>query len=250
MLRTFNYTKRKKIPKECVSLTLNKVGDDTHFNAVLKIADLELQPDAKVYIEAYYRATSYRFDFGEVSHIKQPEDTNVTELNKISDTIYFRLKIVDEEKGLILGYADKILTADDDKKSRAAIFPVHKALIDTNEIWRVSFDAVGDGSPALEINNAIDGISDIARGDVSFLAFVFPAAIRIVLSRIAEENSFDREGDNWTSKWIVFTQDVLGIHTTPENKEDEDKLKEWYDDVVRSFCVKNKLFDQYIKSLS
>lgn len=250
MLRTFNYTKRKKIPKECVSLTLNKVGDESHFNAVIKIDELKLEPTAKVFVEAYYRATSYRFDFGEVSNIKQPEDTNVTELNKISDTIYFRLKVVDEEKGLILGYADKIRTADDDKKNRAAIFPVHKAQIDTNEIWRVSFDAVGDGSPALEINNAIDGISDIARGDVSFLAFAFPSAIRIVLSRIAVENSFDREGDNWTSKWITFTQDVLGIHTIPENNEDEDKLKEWYDDVVRSFCVKNKLFDQYIKSLS
>jgi hypothetical protein len=250
MLRTFNYTKRKKIAKECVRLTLNKVGDDTHFNAVLKIADLELQPDAKVFIEAYYGPTSYRFDFGEFSQIKQPEHTNITELTKISDKLYFRLKVVDQEKGLILGYADKLYLADDDKKNRAAIFPVHKAQIDTNEIWRVSFDAVGDGSPALEINNAIDGISDIAKGDVSFLTFVFPAAIRIVLSRIAEENNFDREGDNWTSKWIVFTQDVLGTHTTPENNEDEDKLKEWYDDVVRSFCVKNKLFDQYLKFLS
>ena len=250
MLRTFNYTRRKKIPKECVSLTLNKVGGDTYFNAVLKIDELGFQPDAKVFIEAYYGPTLYRFDFGDVIQMKQPEDTNITELNKISDKVYFRIKIVDEEKGLLLGYADKLNLADDDKKSRAAIFPVHKAKIDTNEIWRVSFDAVGDGSPALEINNEIDSISDIARSDASFLAFVSPAAIRIVLLRIAEENSFDRESDNWTSKWIIFTQDVLGIHTTPINSDDEDKLKEWCDDVVRSFCVKNKLFDLFNKSLS
>lgn len=250
MLRTFNYTKRKKIPKECVSLTMNKIGEDTYFNAALILEDLALDPDAKIFLEAYYGPTSYRFDFGVVSQIKHPEDTNITELTKISDKIYFRLKVVDEEKGLILGYADKLHLADDDKKSRSAIFYVNAVQMDTNEIWRMNFDTDGDGTPVLEINNSIEGIRDIARGDTKFLALVFPAAVRIVLSRIAEENSFDRDGDTWLSKWIIFTQDVLGVHTTPENKEDEDKLKDWYNDVVRSFCVKNKLFDQYIKLLS
>lgn len=247
MIRTFNYTKRKKIPKECVSLTLNKVGTNTYFNAALKIDDLELLPDGKVFVEAYYGPTSIRFDFGEVSKIKQPEDTNITEINKISDKFFFRLKVVDEEKGIILGYADKLSLADDDKKSRSSIFYVHAVQMNTNEVWRMNFDTDGDGTPVLEINKAIEGIRDIARSDIKFLALVFPAAVRMILARIAEENSFDREGDNWSSKWIVFTQDVLGIHTTPENNKDEETLKDWCDDVVRSFCIKNKLFDQYIK---
>lgn len=250
MLRTFNYTKRKKIPKECVSLTLNKVNENTYFNAVLKIDDLELQPNAKVFIEAYYGPTSTRFDFGEVSKVKQPEDTNISEINKISDKIFFGLKVVDEEKGLILGYADKLNLADDDKKSRAAIFYVNAVQMNTNEIWRMNFDTDGDGTPVLEINNAIEGIRDIARSDVKFLALVFPSAVRMILGKIADDNGFDRDGDSWSSKWIVFTQDVLGIHTTPENNEDEEKLKDWYDDVVRSFTVKNKLFELYLKSLS
>lgn len=249
MLRTFNYTKRKKIPKESVSLTLHKVGDMTHFNAVLKIADLGFQPNAKVFVEAYYGPTFSRFDFGNVSHIIHPENTDITELTKVSDRVLFRVRIVEENKGLILGFAN-ISTADNDKKSRAAIFYVNAVPMDTYEIWRMNFDTDGEGTPVLEINNAIDGIRDMARSDPKFLALVFPAAVRIVLSRIAEENSFDREGDSWMSKWIVFTQDVLGVYTTPENKVDEGKLKEWYDDVVKSFCVKNKLIEQYIKTLA
>ena len=250
MLRTFNYTKRKKISKDCVSLTLMKVDNYTYFNAELRFDDLGLQPNAKVFLEAYYGPASYRFDFGEVSQLKQPPDTDITELTKISDKIYFRLKVVDEEKGLILGYADKLHLADADKKNRATIFYVNAVQMDTNEIWRINFDTDSDGTPVLEINNSIDGIRDIARSDPRFLALVFPAAIRIVLAKITEQNSFDREGDNWSAKWIAFTQDILGVKTTPENNEDEEKLKDWYNDVVRSFCVRNKLFDQYTKSLS
>lgn len=249
MLRTFNYTKRKKIPKESVSLTLNKVGENTYFSSVLKIDDLGFVPNGKVFIEAYYGPTSIRFDFGEVSKIKQPEDTNITEINKISDKIFFRLKVVDEEKGLILGYADKLSLADDEKKNRSAIFYVNAVQMNTTEIWRLNFYTDGDGTPVLEINNAIDGIRDIARSDIKFLALVYPAAVRIILAKIAQDNSFDRESDNWSSKWIVFTQEVLGIRTTPENNDDEEKLNDWYNDVVNSFCLKNKLFDQYIKSL-
>jgi hypothetical protein len=249
MLRTFNYTKRKKIPKECLSFTVNKVGDKAYFNAVLKISDLDFQPDAKVFIEAYYGPTYIRFDFGTISNIRQPHDTNISEVFKISDKVLFRLRVVDENKGLLLGFAN-ISTADDENKSHAAIFYVSASQMDTNEVWRMNFDMAGDGIPVLEINNAIEGIRDIARGDTKFLALVFPAAVRMVLSKIAEEDSFDREGDHWTSKWIVFTQDILGVVTTPEDNSDQDKLKSWYDDVVRSFCVRNKLIDHYIKSIS
>jgi len=250
MLRTFNYTKRKKIHKEYVSLTLDKVNENTYFNATLKTDNLDIQPDAKVFIEAYYGPTYYRFDFGSIAEIKQPEDTSITELTKISDRVYFRLKVVDEEKGLILGYADNLHLAADDKKSKATIFYVNRVKMDTHEIWRMNFEADGDGTPVLEINSAIEGISDIARADVNFLSLVYPAAVRMILAKISEANNFDREGDIWSSRWIVFTQDVLGVYVTPENNDDEDKLKDWYDDVVRSFCVKNKLFEQYIKSLS
>jgi len=249
MLRTFNYTKRKKIPKESVSLTLNKVKDSTYFNAILKLGYEDFQPNAKVFIEAYYGPTFIRFDFGNTSRISQPENTDITELAKVSDKVLFRLRIVDESKGLILGFAN-ISTADDDNRGRASIFYVNAVPMDTHEIWRMNFDTDGEGTPVLEINNSIEGIRGIAISDEKFLALVFPSAVRIVLSRIAEENSFDREGDTWISRWIIFTEDVLGVYTTPKNNGDEGILKGWYDDVVRSFCLKNKLFDQYIKSLS
>lgn len=249
MLRTFNYTKRKRIPKELINISLLTIGEETHFNAQIKCENIELPPYAKVYIEAYYGPNSYRFDFGILANIQQPVDTNITELTKVTDQIYFRVKVVDEEKGLILGYADKIQLVGEDSKSRTSILYVNPVILDTTEIWRMNFSADGDGTPILEVNRAIDDIRDIVKRDAKFLALVFPAAIRLVLAKIAEDNNFDKDGSSWSSKWIAFTQDILGVQNTPDDNEDKDKLNEWYDDVVRSFCIKNKLFDQFIKIL-
>lgn len=250
MLRTFNYTKRKKIPKECVRLSITKAGDQTHFNAVIKIEQLDLQSDARVYIEAYYGPTLYRFDFGSVSLIKQPESTDISELYKISDKCYFRIKIVDGPNGLILAQADKLDLSDDESKNRASIFYVHEVKIETGEIWKMNFDADGDGTPVLELNRDIEGIRDLVRTNISFRALVFPAAIRQILFQIAEQNNFDREGDSWTSKWIVFIEDGLGVTNTPTSDNDSDKLDEWYDEVVRAFCLRNRIFEQYSKNIS
>src|SRR5690606_12234399 len=152
-----------------------------------------------------------------------------------------RLKVVEKDTGLILGYADKIDLADGPQKGRETIFHVNAVDMNTREIWRVNFEANSEGIPVLEINKHIEGIRDIARSDSRFLALVYPAAIRIILERIVQHKNLSRDGSSWEAKWLVFTEDVLNI-SIPESVDDEDSVADWYDDVVRAFCTKNKLF--------
>ena len=245
MLRTFNYTKRRKIPKHHVTISLVKIKTKTHFNAQVNIENLSLLPSAKVFLEAYYGPSSQRFDFGKISSIRQPENTDITDLLQISDRIYFRIKVVDEEKGLIVAFADKLTLADDDQKSRAAILYVNAVKMETNEIWRINFESDSDGTPILEINSGVENIRDIAKSDTNFQALVYPAAVRMILEKISESDNFDKYGETWHSQWIKFTEDVLGVSSTPENNEDSDKLNDWFNDVLKSFCTRNKFFEQY-----
>jgi hypothetical protein len=249
MLRTFNYTKRKKINKDNISISLNKISQNTFFNISLDLKDFDFPPDSKVYVEAYYGPTSFRYDFGSIENLLIPDDNDITPVLHISEKVYFRIKVVEPQSGLVIGFADKICLADDEKKLKSSIFFVNRIHMDTNEIWRMNFDADSEGTPILEINNSIEGINDIARSDINFLNLVYPAALRMILDKLSSSGNFDREGDEWTCKWIIFIEDVLGINNTPENNQDEDKINEWINDVVRSFCRRNKLLEQYIKLL-
>lgn len=250
MQRTFNYTNRQNVVQDLVEINVTSIDGATSFTASIKSADLDFPGDAKVFFEAYYGPTTYRFDFGTFSAIQQPSNTDISALKRLTDKMYFRLKIVDAENGLVLGVADKIDLADDPQKGRETIFYVNAVEMDTREIWRLNFEANDEGIPVLEINSSIEGIREIAKTDPRFFSLVYPAAIRIILERIVENKSLTRDGANWESKWIIFIEDVLNVNTTPENDVSEDDVHHWYDDVVRAFCFRNKLYEQFVNAQS
>lgn len=253
MLRRFNYTNRKKIPKENIEILLKSVGNKTYFSATLIKEGLKFPGDARVYIEPNYGPDYLRFDFGKFENLIQPNDTDISELKKVSDKIFFRIKIVDEteEEGLLLGYADIYNIGDDDApKGKESILPVNAVKMETNEIWRMNFNA-SDSIPILEINNAIEGIREIAKGDRIFIGLVYPAAVRQIFEHIAFElKDFEIEGDTWNSKWMKFSYLILGVSNIPNNSDDEQECEEWIDAVVKAFCVRNKIFENYLTQIS
>ncbi|MBK8608471.1 MAG: hypothetical protein IPL84_00540 [Chitinophagaceae bacterium] len=240
MIRKLNYTNRKKIPKENIQITLKEDGDKVYFNASLIKDDLNFPDDARVYFEPNYGPDFLRFDFGLFSKMEQPVDTDITELKKLSDKIFFRIKIVDEtnEEGLILGHAKIYNIGDDnDPKGKESILPVNAVKMDTNEIWRINFNAQ-DGIPILEINNSIEGIREIAKSDAIFIGLVYPAAIRLIFKQIAFEiKEFEMDGDSWNSKWILFSKSVLGVSDIPRNADNDEICEEWIDNVVKAFVL-------------
>lgn len=74
MLRRFNYTGRKKIPRSAVAVkVLNSDSGPPAFDAKFDLSSVNLPAHARVYVEAYHRASYMRFDFGKISDIHPPQ---------------------------------------------------------------------------------------------------------------------------------------------------------------------------------
>ncbi|MBX2905167.1 MAG: hypothetical protein KF744_03960 [Taibaiella sp.] len=252
MIRKFNYTNRKKIPHEFIDISLSIVAGATHFNASINFPENSFPENAKVYIEPYYGPSYLRFDFGTVKNTIQPSATDIGELKRISDKVYFRIKVVDEsvENGLLLGFADKIPTVDDgDPDGRTSILYVNAVEMDTNEVWRVNFSTDPDGMPILEVNRSIDGIRELAKNDAYFFALVYPSAIRQILRKVIDDGDFDDSSDTWSAKWVKFCRTTLGVTSLPRSKDNEEECEAWADSAVRAFCKRYKTLEGYKKQL-
>jgi len=245
MLRKFNYTGRKKIPLKYISIQKLNNGFSNYFTANLTIETLGFPDEACVYIEAYFNANFIRFDFGKIKSIKSPIDTTLDELPSI-EGIRFRLKIVDESesRGRILGKADNIKPTNElDDGQKESILPVKFTNL-KNQIWKVEFDQDILG-PVLVFNNEdnFPGIRTKIKTDPFFFSLIYPAAVRFVLNKMREEDKLDRDGDDWSSRWIQFSEDILGVTPTPSSAESPE-IDNWIDEVVNNFCLKYKVLNR------
>jgi len=258
MQRTFNYTGRKKIPRSEVSVRIHSVnGQAPTFDAKFDLSKIKLPGHAKVYVEAYHRASYMRFHYGCVSEIRPPQDRTLADIEG-GGTAQFRLKVIDEstEHGQVLAEADGVtpIESDDAHANHRSILPVVVCELG-DQIWRVVFDS-GDGRPVLELNKSVDGIGQLAKTDNSFLALVYPAVVRLVLDQILRGRDRVREvdgpADDWRYQWLQFARTLPGIVDPPMSTEDddedeilEDQQRAWIDDVVASFCSHCRALDRF-----
>ncbi|MCI0361141.1 MAG: hypothetical protein L0211_21890 [Planctomycetaceae bacterium] len=258
MLRRFNYTNRKRIPRSAVTVRLRTgTAAIPTFDAKIDLSDLRLPGDARVYIEAYHRASYMRFPFGLVSDLRAPRDCRLTDIDG-GATALFRVKVVDEkgEHGCVLAEADGISPLDSDQTAadRTSILPVVISDLG-HEIWRVDFDT-HDGRPVLELNKAVETIAQIALGDDQFMALVYPSAVRQILIQVLrKEERWDVNGPlgDWQTQWLRFACSLPGIMAPPRpNGEDdsllEDQQLEWIETVVEAFCAHQKTLERFIRA--
>ena len=229
------------------------------FDAKFDLSSLKLPGHAKIYVEAYHRASYMRFDFGQISDVRPPKDCRLTDIEG-GGTAQFRLKVVDEttEHGCVLAEADGVTPLDGDEASanRNSILPVVIADLD-DQVWRVDFDSP-DGRPVLELNSKIDGVARIAAGDDQFFALTYPAVLRQVLHRVLRvEKIADVDGptDDWRVQWLKFSCSLPGIMSPPIPDDDDDesvepRQMEWIEDVASSFCMKYQILDRYNQAVS
>src|SRR5207237_6506565 len=113
-------------------------------------SDLKLPGQARVFVEAYHRASYMRFDYGLVSDLRAPANRQLSEIERGS-TPLFRVKVIDDtsDTGRVRAEADAIspLDADQLDANRTSILPVVKADLG-QDIWRVQFETA-DGRPVL-----------------------------------------------------------------------------------------------------
>jgi hypothetical protein len=234
MLRKLNFTDRLRIPRSCVRIALRRDDDGMlSFDAGLDLAPLKAPKDARVYIEAQYRASYMRFDCGSIAAPLIPENRRLDEID--SDRIVrFRVKIVDHANGarrIVAASNDITVSCDaESSASRLSLLPVNFDDLG-DEIWRIHFEA---GQPVLELNNRIDGIERLARSDPEFFAFVYPAAVREVLTQfllVERWNENDGGGDT-PELWIRWAREMIEDRVPA----DPDDRRAWIHDVVVAFC--------------
>jgi len=259
MKRRFNYTGRIRIPRERITVTLNRSGNSiSSFNANVDLNGLHLQPDARVYIEAYHRTDSRRFNFGTVGNLTSPRDTTLTSLAYI-ENLKFRVLVVDEtgqrQHGLILAHADRIRPISEVGKT--PILPVEFRDLG-QQIWRVEYGG-DEGSPVLILNRKIPNIENTAKSDPQFIMFIYPAVIREVLTHIIFVDGVDSSSEpstDWHGDWLDFARSILPGEGPPEilNRRDSDfqseDVEKWIDKVVEEFCVSRSEWSEYIRQLT
>ena len=229
MIRRFNYTGRSRISQSVIRISLVQENSaSVHFTADLDFEQLDLPPEARVYIEAYRQSLYERFPWGTVA---RPSPVGSTILTRVeaADRVYFRVKIVDESsaQGLILAQADSI-SVDAPSTEQTGLLPVK--LVDLGEqVWRIEFEPE---EPWLYLNCRIHGIKEQAETDPTFAALVFPQILRDVLGRIAY---FDLQPDDeaqWVADWQSFAESQAG-----EDRPTNDELMEgWIETVVSSLA--------------
>lgn len=248
MIRKFNYTERQRISKTNAVIRLMPAGDRTTFEAELTLTQLGLPPEARVYVEAYFKGTVMRFDFGLTGEFRPPADRRLHRFPQ-PELAFFRVKIVDEShrKGLLLASCDRLMpfVAKGGQTNRQTIFRVQTVRME-NEVWRLRFD---DEGPVLELNEGIECIKETARNDVAFAALVYPALVRQVLSHVLLEEKHDDPDteDDWRGLWLRFGKEMS--KERPPRHDDEEAVCEWIDKVITRFSSRHKFLINYRKAL-
>lgn len=243
MLRKLNFTERAKIPRSDVRVTLRRDTDGVLvFDPQLSFDAVAVVPSARVFIEAYYRTSFMRFDCGSVEAFSPPDDRRLTEIDGTS-IVRFRVKVVDNSANdhRIVAVADDIVVSEERRESsgRLPLLEVNFSDALGQQAWRVAFEANG---PVLELNNRIANIKDIAKNDPAFLALVYPAAVRQVLTQIllVDRQDTHADGDEWWNLWLRWAS----RYASPLPDAGDDAMF-WIDDVIAVFCDEQKAIDRW-----
>jgi hypothetical protein len=252
MKRRFNYTERKKITLDRVSITVSRTDHAAEsFDASIKLEEMGLPGDAKVYIEAYHRTDLVRYTFGTVANIVHPEDTGLSHLAH-NENLRFRVMVVDEsdKRGLILASADRIRPAGIYRKR--SILPVEFRDLG-RQVWKV--DYAGD-EPVLLLNEKIPNIHNLARADPRFHLYIYPAVIREIFTHMFFVDRIDdveEPAEEWHRTWLEFAKRFSGDDTLLQLElGDEQSVRvdvpNWIDKLVEEFCLSRS--KEWLKLLS
>jgi hypothetical protein len=249
---TLNYTGRKRIEREMISINVTRHNGQVVCFILnkLDVQGLALPPDAKVRVEAYYRTELKAFEFGTVANITPPLSTDLTDM-AYRVNLKFRILVVDPSDKKVLAHADRIVP--DEPAERKPILDVEFKDLG-NQMWQVEYEG-DEGRPVLCINKSIP--EEIARRDAQFMVHVYFAVLKEILTYmvfVEEVTSVEEPAVEWHTDWLQFSRN-LGI-TPPEVLDhaeqgfDKDKALEWINEVVAKFSdTLSSKFAEYLQKL-
>ena len=240
MRNHLNGTGRRRITRNHaqVSLRAAEEAEAQVFDLSLDLSSYEFPPDARVRIEAWRSNAVQRWDCGTVGALAALPDEE-RRLTEVPESAQFRVIVVaGDGSGLLLGHAPNIRPV----LPRRSLLPVRETDELDDEVWRVDFGSDGMDPPQLLINPAVDGISEIVRGDGSFRSLVMPEVLRTILAHIVlvqREDPDDSEG--WWEGWFAIARALVPygepprLHTNAGTTEIAE-ASEWIDRVVAAFA--------------
>ncbi len=246
MIRRFNYTRREKISRKDIKITLNVEAGGIWFDVDLSyLGTCGFPMESFVFIEAYRQTNWLRFDFGTVGGITQPESRDLS-LFETQNGILFRIKVTDPVSGRLIAEADGIPFIVPNEKEH----PVEPLLKISprdlgSEIYQVDYTDEING-PILLINKTAGSYERIGRNP-AFVSLVYPSVLREILKKIFYIDSYFDETDktNWRARWLSFARSFPGIGKMPESADDKNEFDEWIDSVVAVFCKKVRIFEKF-----
>lgn len=248
MIRRFNYTGRRKIPRSRVRILINDEDDRRRFDAEVALDGLDLPPKALLFLEAYHRTAFRRFAFGTVGDPRVPRDRWLDGMPVRKPL--FRVKAVLMQKGIgrIVAAADRVVPQESgrDEDARESLLPVdYEDLGD--RIWALDLDS---DWPRLLLNQRFEGIREAARSGPELLTLVYPEVFRAVLARALDEDRFDPDADDddWGTLWLRFACRELGRPRPPARRDAASV--EWIEETVNAFCARSQVASHFAKMLA
>lgn len=236
MLRTFNYTGRQRIDQQDVHIRLEANGDGApSFTARLDLSEA-LPRHCKVYVEAYRKQTSQRFDFGTVGHLRAPSDRELREVD-LAGRLLFRVRVVDESSGIgtVIASGDRI-SPQDTLGNTNSMMPIKAASLG-NVPWKLDIDGT-DEYPILFVNKNIPDAQNRFQTDVVLISAVLPAALRQVLTFYTLLTSEDEKDGEARLNWLAFAEFLV---PPPADDADSDIFLKWIDEVIEAFSDHHRL---------
>ena len=238
-IRRLNFTRRRKIPRTQVSITLRESDDGTvRYEAEFSFEDA-FPPDAAVFVEAHRQSRWQRFDHGSVASPGPPDSTVLRDFVPGEEPL-FRVKVVEpaaDGHGRLIGVADNLRPEESGpgRRPRVSLMPVEPSALGSIP-WRLDLEE----APVLQINQDVGDWREVATS-AEYAWLVYPEVVRRVLTRVIFELETTEAEDlsQWPDRWVYFALSLPGVGPLPQ--DDPDRQQEWIDDVVEQFCRANDL---------
>ncbi len=242
MKRTFNYTGRRSIHRQDISVTIRPEGRAWSFDAILRLATYKFPPNAEVWIEAHRQNLWMQWPWGTVAGTRVPMDRKLVEFD-VPDGVLFRVRVVHPqgpEHHKLVGEVDQIQpvkAGEAGDRRRPLIVPVPDAL--DQQLWRLDFE---QEPPQLLVNReAKPSWKEMARSP-HFIALVYPEVLRRILTSVLIEDAWSEDDDEggWQSDWVRFARNVGGAMAMPQEDQKSDR-EGWIEDAVAAFSRRMQL---------
>ena len=242
MQRTLNYTGRSKIEKKHALFSFSEDNESIpEFNVAFNFERDQYPENAAVYVEAYYKETTQRFDYGKFGRLTPPSDRRLDQID-LSGPTFFRVMIVDESgrHGMLLASGSQFRAdTGDDEGRKSSLLSVRK--YDLGQVpWRVYLEL--GTAPELHLNSGIDNAIGRMTSDPEFRSLILPAALREILTYYLWSDE-DAESSEHCARWMAYASMFAEENPDPNDPVDS---RQWIEEVVRGFSERFHLLNDLL----